>query len=413
MLVLPQKVDIKLSSNNIKYFEKLKYEIPKYLDSKKNLRVKRGTIVSVKVEDLPKGSNVYIKVYCDYCLEKGIKTIIKKKYNDYIYQNEKSIIHKDCCWDCRPKKLKESNLLIYGVTCTMQVEEIKNKCNFNRKYNLNDIYNEFKRRGFIPLFNRYTTIEKLPYVCTKHYQDGIQKVLFHALLNNNGGCRKCGYEKMAEKERISYNLVYQLFKNKNYILLSDVYINNNSPLIFVCEKHSFEEQQTSYASLINNKYNCKYCYMENNYGENSSNWKGGITPLLLYLRNKLNDWKKDSLKFYKYKCILTGKKIKLKIHHPYSYTKIVKDTLEVLELPIYNEIGRYTEQELLNIQDKFLELNYFYGFGVPLCGDLHNLFHSIYKRGNNTKEQLEEFCQRYYSGEFDNLLLNELKLCNI
>lgn len=69
----------------------------------------------VKVEDLTKGSHIEIEILCDYCLEIGINTIIPKTYKTYLRDNINAIIHKDCCYECKTKKYKESNVLIHGV----------------------------------------------------------------------------------------------------------------------------------------------------------------------------------------------------------------------------------------------------------------------------------------------------------
>jgi hypothetical protein len=60
---------------NAKYYEKLGYVIPKYKDKRQRMKIKRGTKILVKVEDLSSGSNVKLTKICDdcgeYCL--GIK----------------------------------------------------------------------------------------------------------------------------------------------------------------------------------------------------------------------------------------------------------------------------------------------------------------------------------------------------
>jgi len=127
MLILPQKVEVLLNSMNIKYFESLGYEIPKYKDKWGRMKVKRGTKMIVNVLDLQEGTHVEVNVLCDYCLEEGIRTEIIKSYQHYVEQNINSIIHKDCCKNHQIKKKEESNLLIYGVTNPLSLLEPKIK----------------------------------------------------------------------------------------------------------------------------------------------------------------------------------------------------------------------------------------------------------------------------------------------
>lgn len=116
MLIKPQKIKMKWHQRNIRYYEERGYVFTDY-----------GDFFEVDVEHLPKGCNEYVLVLCDYCLENGKRTICSKPYQSYIKQNRDAIIKKDCCYVCRPLKIKESNRLIYGKESTNQVEKIRKK----------------------------------------------------------------------------------------------------------------------------------------------------------------------------------------------------------------------------------------------------------------------------------------------
>lgn len=65
MAILEQEVFVGLGGGNGKHFESLGYEIPKYKDKQGNLKIKKGTKMLVRVEDLPDGSNVKVTKICD------------------------------------------------------------------------------------------------------------------------------------------------------------------------------------------------------------------------------------------------------------------------------------------------------------------------------------------------------------
>jgi len=81
-MLLTKIVDVILHSGNISYYENLNYEIPKYRDINNTLRVKRGTIIKVRIEDLQKGSTVKILVKCDCvnCKNPYLKPISMQNY---------------------------------------------------------------------------------------------------------------------------------------------------------------------------------------------------------------------------------------------------------------------------------------------------------------------------------------------
>ncbi|GEM_PF-1869970 len=136
-------------------------------------------------------------------------------------------------------------------------------------------------------------------------------------------------------------------------------------------------------------------------GDKSVNWQGGITPLFLVMRKTLGDWKHDSMKNCNYKCIVTGNKFDV-IHHLYSFNLILKEAIKENNLELKPTIGYYTQSELELLEKTIIKLHNKYPLGVCLSKDIHDLFHLIYGRRKNTSDQFEEFCQRYYSGEFDN-----------
>lgn len=97
--------------NNKKYYVDKRYNFTKINDQ-----------FEINILDLPKKSGKYINVQCDYCGE--IKLLQYYNYNNQLNNN---IIKKYCCSKCQPLKVKQSNLLIYGVESTNQLEKIKQK----------------------------------------------------------------------------------------------------------------------------------------------------------------------------------------------------------------------------------------------------------------------------------------------
>jgi hypothetical protein len=100
-MLLTQEVEVDISGNNQKYYEKLGYDIPRKKNEKYKIVVPKGTTIKVKVEDLPKNSTKKVEVLCDYCK----KVTIPKSYRKYI--SERQVIEKDCCKKCQSKKYKE------------------------------------------------------------------------------------------------------------------------------------------------------------------------------------------------------------------------------------------------------------------------------------------------------------------
>lgn len=208
-------------------------------------------------------------------------------------------------------------------------------------------------------------------------------------------CNKCGYEITKQKQKFTYDDVFKIIKQYECELISNKYINNRNSLKIKCKcGESFLRTLRDFRS---GKTCCFKCSLKNRSGFNHFNWKGGISPLQHYMRDKTKKWRKESFKFYGRKCHITGEYSKdLVVHHTYGFSTILNETLNELNLPKHYEINQYTEKEIKSISKLLVKNHYKYGLGIPLKPEIHEEFHNIYGRGNNTPEQFEEFKQRYF-----------------
>jgi hypothetical protein len=147
-------------------------------------------------------------------------------------------------------------------------------------------------------------------------------------------------------------------------------------------------------------------------GDSNGRWEGGIKELYYDLRDHLQEWKKSSMEECHYKCVLTNGEFD-NIHHLYNFKNIVYEVFKELELPMLQTIGEYSEFDREIIYNLLNQKHEFYGNGVCLCKSLHKLFHDVYGYSNNTKEQFEEFSKKYRNFEFDKLLIDKYKYCNV
>lgn len=101
-------------------------------------------------------------------------------------------------------------------------------------------------------------------------------------------------------------------------------------------------------------------------GERHWNWKGGITPTNVKIRNSLKskEWKNNVFTRDDWTCQKCGKRgIELRAHHILSFSKYPKLKFEVNN-------------------------------GITLCKNCHRKFHEIYGRKANTKREIKEFLKK-------------------
>lgn len=209
-------------------------------------------------------------------------------------------------------------------------------------------------------------------------------------LFSGSGCPKCAGNIKLTLEDVKEKL---LKINPNIKVLSDKYINGTSKLKCRCLIDGYIWGITW--NDLRRGQGCPKCYRRNNFGENNPSWKGGITPLYNHLRSvAILKWKQDSFEKYNYKCDITGAhNTELTIHHLYNFSDIIQETMNTLNIPIYQEINKYADKELRLIESTCLKLHYKHGLGVCISEKEHKLFHSIYGRKNNTIKQYMKFKQ--------------------
>lgn len=383
MLIPNQLIETKINNMNFEWFKS------------KGYICNCNDIIKIKAEDLQDNSNKKISVLCDYCLNKGKEIIINKTYYKY-FKSKKSFIPNDCCGECL-FKYKNKELSQY------------------KKLSYEKINKEFSDSGYVLISNYSDYINNeslLNYICPIHIKEGVQKISYGNLYTGKG-CRFCGIESVKNKLKHNQEDVFACFNKMGFIVEpNQTYVSSNILIKCRCIHHKDIIQEKSYSMLFSNK-SCRFCFYESISGKNNYGWKGGITKLQHFVRKSIIDWVKTSLKFYNYKCIITGYNGYLSLHHLFPFHKILLKTIKKNNLPIYKEMGKYTEEEKLLIKKTVLEIHYEYGFGIPLHPVIHKIYHNTYGKQNFNFGLFMEFITRLHNGEFSEILKNNnLILCN-
>jgi len=108
------------------------------------------------------------------------------------------------------------------------------------------------------------------------------------------------------------------------------------------------------------------------------------------VRGRIAEWKKYSMKQCNYQCVITGSKI-FEIHHLYPVNRILSDVFTQHKDLEYKDISKYTTNELDSIISLFIDEQNKHPLGVCVRKDIHDLYHSLYGKYDNTPEQWDVF----------------------
>lgn len=115
-----------------------------------------------------------------------------------------------------------------------------------------------------------------------------------------------------------------------------------------------------------------------------------------YLRRHNTEWKKESMKECRYKCMISGDRFD-DIHHLVSMNTILRDTYKRLDIDLETfNINILDKRDKAIFLSEFIEEQKKHPLGVCLRHDIHMRFHNEYGYGNNTPEQFYEFVDKFY-----------------
>lgn len=420
-----------------------------------------------KIEDVQVNSTARISVKCDYGGEE-----FETEYRRHL-SSRKLISKDCCSnRECMVKKSEDTNLIKYGVRNHMQTEEskkhlseysrtdfniiketFKNKglklistekdykndrsrlkfiCSNHEQYGIQEtnyanvrsqkhccgyggtdavaeikrlddqiVYDDFIKQGLIPQFKVEDYINNntpMPYICKKHEDKGVQYRQY-ANLKYTKGCEYCANESRRQSHLLDEEIVFNYFRERGLIVPEDeVYQGKDLLINFICPHHNHEVQQVGYNNLKKTKVPCKFCREENN-----------LHTLSRKVRSALSWWRKASKHNCKNKCILTGLKGNIEIHHQYQLDSIIKEALFNLNIELKL---KYTGEEIVKIKEEINRIHKKHCLGICLNQKLHKCFHTNYGKWDCTKEMINEFIKDYFDGKYDDVLDKELKSIN-
>lgn len=308
------------------------------------------------------------------------------------YKNERTIL-KIICIDHSDEGLQESNFA--------SIKKNKHCCKYvkrtsTKKIDGNQVIQEFFDHGLTPMFKPEEYVGSnmpLPYTCPKHPSAGIQFRCRDAVFVAEG-CGECVNERRASAHRSSPEKILKYFTDRNISPIDlTQYKNRASEMDYICPIHPNHIQVTRVDILRNTKVPCTYCREDDS-----------LSSLNRKIRSSIGKWRKSSEKSCEYKCVLTGSH-NYEVHHLYTYNNIILDAMKHLKI---TKKAIYSAEEIKIIRKEVI-LRHEELLGVCIHPILHNEFHRIYSKDNNTLEQFNEFKERYNNGEFEEIL-NERRI---
>lgn len=221
---------------------------------------------------------------------------------------------------------------------------------------------------------------------------------FNKFKTGQDRCQECGAQ-LSAQSKIKYTAEYvqeTLYKERGYVIDKTQYVASYIPAPCVCTKgHKFDLKFESY---IIGKAGCRKCHNESQKGKNHPGWLGGENEVIDNIRKAIKDWKFEVMAYYGFKCAITGEyEEDLAIHHLKAFSTIIAEVSEKLEIPILRKIKDYDDvEDYYKLRDEVIKAHEVSN-GIVLKRKIHNDFHDIYGRGENTPDEFNEFLINNYN----------------
>jgi hypothetical protein len=269
-----------------------------------------------------------------------------------VYKNARTPLDYIC--ECRNESKISLDNFKRGKRC--------NRCGAKKtaekqKFSYNYVYNYFKEKGCELKSKTYKNTKiLLNYICSCGNESEIRFGDF----KEGHRCRRCGYQKVANKEKLDILYVRKYFLDRHCKMIDYFYINSGTPINYICScgnrsKITFDSFRAG--------HRCKKCFLKRNSGENHHKYNPNLTNEDRIDRRLIHgyiEWAKFVYKKYNYKCVFCGSGKKIQAHH----------------------IDGYAENEEIRL-DK--------NNGATLCQSCHYKFHFIYGTVNVNRQQFNEF----------------------
>ena len=253
-MLLTKEVEVVLTSNTINYYENLSYEIPKVYSQGK-YRVKKGTILKVKVEDLPDKSNVKVNVKCDCedCKNPYLKPMSLQNYLRSI-KNDGKYYCKKCV-----------NKLIGGKN--RKLNKLKNGKSFEYwciTHNYQDILDrwDYELNDCKPNEITYGINKKYYFKCPRklHKSELKNIALFTKNKKDSMNCSQCNSFAQWGIDNLGEDFLEKYWDyNKNTINPWEIPSQYNKKVFIKCQEKYYHESYEIYCSHFMNGNRCSYC----------------------------------------------------------------------------------------------------------------------------------------------------------